>query len=365
MVWNVSSYNNKSVPADIVSYRVGDNVYYCVRIIIVSTVSMCIIISNILNIYILSRKCHVPRISRIFLLNLSFSDLCVGLISCLPTIYSAVTEYWPYGAVWCQIAGIFHGTSCAISIWSISMVSIDRYLAICKPMTYATWKSPRKAYVVIACLWTFAFASFITPPLTKSDYIYYQFDKAENICGLFWEYKWFCIMTTFYIPVFSGSLLVYTNARIIRTVVTRKEALNNIDCRSSMRRNQGKSAVKLLLTTSSIFCLAWGPYVVAVLLYSFIDGFQVPGKLRFILMWVANSNSFMNVITFSVIYRSFRHEMKRLFLKFISCCKCTKLVRMCDIGDEGDEYISDYVEMRPTNGISTVSAARDVYAMQE
>ena len=102
--------------------KLEDEIYYWARLLIVITVSVFIVISNILNICILTRKCHIPKISRMFLLNLSISDLCVGLFSCLPTIYSAVTEYWPYGPVWCQIAGIFHGSSCALSIWSISMV---------------------------------------------------------------------------------------------------------------------------------------------------------------------------------------------------------------------------------------------------
>ena len=356
-----NSFCNQSVSTDFVANESRDNVYYCVRIIIVSTVSILIIISNVLNIYILSRKCHVPKISRVFLLNLSCSDLFVGLISCLPTIYSAVTEYWPYGPVWCQIAGTFHGTSCAISVWSIAMVSIDRYLAICKPMAYTTWKSPRKAYVVIACLWTLAFGSFIIPPLTKSDYIYYQFDKDENICGLFWEYKWFCIMTTFYFPIFSGSILVFTNARIIKTVVMRKHCLNKINCRSSVPRHQGRNAVKLLLTTSLIFFLAWGPYVVVVLLYSFIDGFQVPGKLRFFLMWVANSNSFMNVIIFSVVYRTFRHELKRHFFNWFCCCKSLTFVGICQTQHvrDGPVYIClsyDLHVTRQTNRLSTASA---------
>ena len=361
---NVSDCN-KSALDDMVSHMHGECVYYVLRITIVSTVSIFIIIGNIFNINILSRKCQVPRISRIFLLNLSVSDFCVGLISCLPTVYSAITDYWPYGPVWCQISGIFHGTSCAISIWSISMVSIDRYLAICKPMAYAAWKSQKLAFIVIGCLWTFAFGSFITPSLIKSDHIYYQYDKVENMCGLFWEYKWFCIMTTFYIPILSGSILSYTNAKIISTVVTRKSGLNKIDCRISKRRNQGRSAVTLLIMTSLIFFLAWGPYVVVVLLYSFIEGFQAPEKLRFALMWVANSNSFMNVITFSIIYRSFRKEINRLTKKFICCCKCTRLLRCCDIEYHVERNTSVYIEMRQMNEIITISGSRDMRARPE
>ena len=353
-------YCNKSVRDNIIPYGREESIYYSIRIIIVSIVSTFIVVGNTFNIAILSRKCRIPRISRIFLLNLSVSDFCVGLISCLPTVYSAITEYWPYGAVWCQISGIFHGTSCAISIWSLSMVAVDRYLAICKPMSYVAWKSSRKAYIVIGCLWVFAFGSFTTPCLTKPDYIYYQFGKVENICGLFWEYKWFCIMTTFYIPILSGSILVYTNVKIIRTMVTRNARLNEIDHRSSVQRNQGKYAIKLLLMTSSIFFVAWGPYVVDVLLYSFIDGYRAPEKLRFFLMWIANSNSFMNVITLSVIYRCFRKEVNRLMRKYICCCKCSGLHRYFGSEHFVERETSDRIEMRLIKGISIISGANDM-----
>ena len=141
--------DNRACSAVGVHFKENGSAYYWTRVIIVSTVSILIVLSNILNIYILTAECHIPKISRIFLSSLSVSDLSVGLISCLPTIYSVVTEYWPYGTVWCQIAGVFHGTSCSISIWSICMVSIDRYLAICKPLSYIAWKSKRKAYIII------------------------------------------------------------------------------------------------------------------------------------------------------------------------------------------------------------------------
>lgn len=241
------------------------------------------------------------------------------------------------------------------------MVSIDRYLAICKPMTYTAWKSSRKAFILILCLWVFAFSSFIVPPLTKSDFIYYRFDKDENICGLFWEYKWFCILTAVYIPVLSGSLLVFTNVKIIQTIITRKQDLDKMNCQRSIR-SRGMSAIKLLLTTSSIYFLAWGPYVVEVLLTSFIEGFRAPSMLKFALLWLANSNSFMNVVTFSFVYRAFRHDIKRLFV--ICLCRCTCITRVCQTGNTGINYTSDnFSASEPVakdNELSTISVTRNV-----
>ena len=309
---NLSS-ESKSVTYD-VPYTV-----YCIKIAVVSTVSVLIVLSNVTNIYVLSGKCHIPKISKIFLLNLSVSDLFVGLISCIPTIVPSVTGTWPYGAAWCQIAGIVHGTSVTISIWSISMISIDRYLAICKPMMYTSWRSSRKAYGVIVCLWALAIATFFSPLPTKHDFVYYHYSTDENICGLYWEYKWFCVITAVYIPVLSGGILIFTNVKIMKTILYRKQNLDKINCRSSMPR-RGMNAVKMLIMTSSIYFLAWGPYVTEVVLISFVDSIRVPGIVRFTTMWLANSNSFMNVIIFSFVYRSFRHEVKLMFTKCLCCC---------------------------------------------
>ena len=60
---------------------------------------------NILNLLVLRRTEQIPAISRRCLLDLSSADLLVGVVSCLPCIYPAVTGTWPYGPVWCQIAG--------------------------------------------------------------------------------------------------------------------------------------------------------------------------------------------------------------------------------------------------------------------
>ena len=232
-------------------------------------------------------------------------------------------------------------------------------------MTYTTWKSTRKAFIVILCLWTVAFASFIAPLLTKSDFVYYQFDKDENMCGLYWEYKWFCILTGVYIPILSGSLLVFTNFKIIRTIIRRKQEVLKTDGRSSAAHRRGISAVKLLLTTSSIYFLAWGPYVVATLLMCFIDGVQLHGKVRFFFIWLANSNSFMNVITFSVVYRAFRHEMKRFLRNCFCCLKCSAGFQLsCQRRaiDSGNDHTSDAAsevqEIRQTTEMVTVISRR-------
>jgi len=119
---------------------------------IIAVISSGIIFSNIINLIVLiSASGAMPWATRLFLINLSISDVLVGVIACAPAVLPAATnrwtyahhwrqslpddhvtaDRWTYGDIWCQVSGIAHGTSCATSIWSISMIGLHRFGVIC------------------------------------------------------------------------------------------------------------------------------------------------------------------------------------------------------------------------------------------
>jgi len=95
---------------------------------VIAVISSGIILSNIINLIVLaSASSAMPWATRLFLMNLSSSDLLVGLVACAPAVLPAATGRWTYGVVWCQVSGVTHGTSCAVSIWSIAMIGLHRF----------------------------------------------------------------------------------------------------------------------------------------------------------------------------------------------------------------------------------------------
>ena len=137
-----------------------------IRILLITVISVLIIINNIINLYVLEKTPQIPRISCICLKNLSCADLLVGCVSCAPCIGSAILQKWPYGDVWCQIAGITHGCSVTVSIWSLALVSIDRYIAILHPLRYNTLMTTFKCKIIIVCMWILSGLTFLSPLLS-------------------------------------------------------------------------------------------------------------------------------------------------------------------------------------------------------
>jgi len=311
----LSLHNSNSVSVEKDPYDVT-----FLKLICITVVSLLIIACNVINLFIVSKTQHIPRITRICLLNLSFSDLLVGLVSCLPCSVIVGLGRWPYGAAWCQIAGIVHGSSVTISILSLSLVSIDRFLAIRKPLKYRYILTVKRTYVIIFGLWLCAICTFASPLPTKTSFIYYQYSTDELICGLYWEYKWFCIITAIYIPLASGTILISTNVSVMMKVISSSRRHNRMAENYSNVRYNDIRAVKMLIAASVVYFILWGPYVIQVVIISLFDIDDIPGNVRFVTMWLANSNSFTNVFVYSFMYRSFRKDVK-MFLSSLICCK--------------------------------------------
>jgi len=121
---NESDYN-VTLSSDISNY---ERFITVLQTAIITLISSGIILSNIINLFVLvSASGAMPWATRLFLISLSSSDLFVGLLVCAPAILPAATHRWTYGDVWCQISGITHGTSITVSIWSIAMVGLHRF----------------------------------------------------------------------------------------------------------------------------------------------------------------------------------------------------------------------------------------------
>ncbi|CAD5113319.1 DgyrCDS2495 [Dimorphilus gyrociliatus] len=279
------------------------------RATVIGTIGILTISANCISISVLRLTKQIPYIARICLINLGAADLMVGLVACLPSIVPAIISEWPFGDVWCQISGISHGVSVTVSIWSISAVSLDRYVAIIYPLRYNQIVTVKRLMWLLLGMWTLAIATFFIPLPTKSNFIYYRYSEANCMCGLFWEYPWFCVITAIYIPILSGACLLFTTVKIIKSIKLIKNQVGpaSLDGNSGVNKKDVK-AVKLLIITTLAYFTCWGPYVVQVVFESFFKEIAIHPVLSFCTVWLANSNSFGNVVIYILIYSSFRRN---------------------------------------------------------
>ncbi|XP_055956144.1 galanin receptor 2a-like, partial [Patella vulgata] len=99
------------------------------------------LIGNVLILLTVFTDKHIRKAKNFYLINLAVCDLCVTLV-CMPmSVGTIVYRLWVYGTV---VAG---------SIFTLTAMSIDRYISIQHPLT-ANWvTSPNKALLIIAFTW--------------------------------------------------------------------------------------------------------------------------------------------------------------------------------------------------------------------
>ncbi|XP_041354309.1 tachykinin-like peptides receptor 86C [Gigantopelta aegis] len=315
------------------------------RTLLILVISVLIILSNILNIAILRKIKGLPTIARMCMINLGVADITVGLITCVPSFVPAITNSWPYGDIWCQVSGVVHGTSVTVSIWTLAIISVDRYMALVKPFRYPSVITSRKIYVVFGMAWFLAAITFMAPIPTEDNFIYYHFSRVEMLCGLYWQYPIFCIITAAGIPIASGSVILFTTISISLTVRKDNHFLtcSRKDFIRARKRIRDLKSVRILITTASAFFVFWGPYVTNVVIYSFDRKIHAPAVAEFAFIWMANSNSFINVLIYSFIYKKFRLEIRNIFRHILKFCK------IVTAGYKHSEAVSDVFELDMLN----------------
>lgn len=111
---------------------------------------------------LLVRKLKQPP--NILLVSLAIADFSVGLfvmpIAALPLLFE---QRWLLGRVVCILWTSADLTLCTASILNLCMISVDRYLAINRPLTYGVQRTTRRILAYVAIVWIVALLVSVAP----------------------------------------------------------------------------------------------------------------------------------------------------------------------------------------------------------
>lgn len=90
--------------------------------------------------------------TNIYIFNLAFADALVT--STLPfQSVNYLMGTWPFGDIVCKIVMSIDYYNMFTSIFTLTTMSIDRYVAVCHPVKALDFRTPRNAKIVNVCNW--------------------------------------------------------------------------------------------------------------------------------------------------------------------------------------------------------------------
>jgi allatostatin receptor len=127
-----------------------------------------------------SLRCHIYNI---FIGNLAVADLLVVSYSMLSWLLNMSLGYYPMvDLLHCRINGCFNSMCVLASIFTMVLISFNRYLSVVRPLAYERFFSRAKTVALCAGVWVSCFLLSLIPLLRlgNSNYIY---SATARICS--------------------------------------------------------------------------------------------------------------------------------------------------------------------------------------
>ncbi|XP_017766319.1 PREDICTED: orexin receptor type 1-like [Eufriesea mexicana] len=304
--------------------------------------------ANVLVIAVVLKYHYMRSVTNYFVVNLSVADLLVTTI-CMPVAVSqAVSVVWIHGEVMCKLSSYLQGVAVAASVFTITVMSIDRYLAIRSPIAFRRVFNRKSTVLVIVALWLVALIIFApvlrvrtlqSPGMELSNI---SFQGSWNITRNFPQnaspvsrlppdfyicsedfkplgiraslFGAVCFVLVYAIP---GFIVILSYSMLGRTLCARKPPLDCDSVEGSASSQQSFRLVRerrriawILLLLAVLFALCWLPYNVLMLLIDLgaVEG-KAPMNALSYCLFLGHANSALNPTVYCFMTRNFRRSV--------------------------------------------------------
>nr|XP_040038881.1 cholecystokinin receptor type A [Gasterosteus aculeatus aculeatus] len=158
-----------------------------VRIVLYSLIFLLSLLGNSLIIAVLVRNRRMRTVTNLFLLSLAVSDLLVSLV-CIPfTLIPNLMRDFIFGTGMCKLVMYFMGVSVSVSTFNLVAISLERYSAICNPLTSRAWQTKSHAAKVITATWVASFVVMLPYPVSSGLKPFTRHNNSTGyMCRLVW-----------------------------------------------------------------------------------------------------------------------------------------------------------------------------------
>lgn len=294
------------------------------------------IIGNLLVIAVVVTNQQMRNTTNVLILSLALADL-LFIVLCVPFTgvdYAlSATQGWPFGLLWCKTVQYLIYTTNFFSIYTLILMSMDRFLAVVYPIVSLPYRTVGNASLATSVTW--AVIAGASLPIWFTHHLVHdpgnekqwcQFDQERYNLPI-WQLAFF--VSGYAIPLSVIVILyVFMLRRLWNPAVGRqvsKDALRN-----------KRRVTKLVLVVIVVFAVCWAPiHFVFVFKAVGIYTTKVPEDFKLIVFQIlshvlAYVNSCVNPILYAFLSDNFRKAFHHLLPRF-----CHRRARGGGEGEDG------------------------------
>lgn len=263
------------------------------------------VVGNGLLIWTVAANKSMHSVPNIFLVSLAIGDLAVLIFAVPFRMLLYFNIEWVYGVAMCHIFEFTIHLSEGVSIFTLTALAGDRFVAIVLPMQTFLWASKKKAILISISIWLIAFL-FALPDIITSDIIlsklnfdvcqvYSMFLNEKNQPDDNHPYVLSRRIINFSVYFIIPLIIISIFYIVIAYSLNKKQ---NEPIKDTMKMTQSKiwqkqvrarkKIAKIILVITAMFVVCWAPRYI----YVFLSGYHVP-SLHFSKMRYFKSTSYI------------------------------------------------------------------------
>ncbi|XP_037542133.1 trace amine-associated receptor 13c-like [Nematolebias whitei] len=279
--------------------------------VVLSLVSFLTVTLNLLVIISISHFRQLHTTTNFFLLSLAVSDFFVGLLL-MPIRILRMESCWVWGSFMC---GLYNYTSFIItsaSVGNMVLISVDRYVAICDPLSYPNKLTHKRVQICVCLCWACSVlynGMILKEHLKQPD----KYNSCHGQCRAVIDFKTgtFDFIFTFFGPI---TVIMALYMRVFVVAVSQARAMRSHvaavsqkgSAPVSAKRSERKAATALGVVVI-VFLMCICPYFSPSLAGKDTSNIS---KLSVIGIWLLYANSCVNPIIYAFFYPWFRKSVK-------------------------------------------------------
>ncbi|XP_049603318.1 kappa-type opioid receptor [Syngnathus scovelli] len=271
------------------------------------------LVGNCLVMYVIIRYTKMKTATNIYILNLAVADALVT-----STMPFQSTDYllssWPFGEVACKVFISIDYYNMFISIFTLTMMSVDRYVAVCHPVKALDFRTPVKAKVINVLIWVLSSAAGVPAMILGST----KTNNGTTECALQFPepYSYWDTLMKICVFIFAFVVPVIIISVCYTLMILRLKSVRLLSGSREKDRNLRRIA-RLVLVVVAVFVVCWTPIHIFILVKALSP--HVPETTPvmaayFFCVALGYTNSSLNPILYAFLDENF----KKCFRDF--CC---------------------------------------------
>lgn len=279
------------------------------------------LVGNGLVIFVVLRYAKMKTVTNMYILNLAIADFCF-LVGLPFLIVTAIMKHWIFGFAACKMFFILTSINWFTSVFTLTVMSADRYMAVVHPIKSMSYRTPVVALAVCFCVWCASLLAML-PIILYTTTVKYPGTDMES-CTITWPegqlmsadkaFIWYTLLLGFAIPVALTSVFYALVVIRLRTVGPKTK--------SKEKKKSHRRVTKMVLTVISVYVVCWLPYWVFQVCLIYIDH-ETPRWLSHVFQMItvmSYANSMLNPLLYAFLSDNFRKS----FIKAFECATVTE-----------------------------------------